>query len=85
MGLKSWVRDILGINEILDDREAIRGLIGEILRVSALQAETTMRMTSALESVFNAYTTDGTPPEGRHITEEYEIAILEQADHDRRN
>lgn len=85
MGLKTWVRGILGVDEILDDREAIRELITEILRVSALQAETTVRLTAAIESVFNAYATDGTPPEGRHMTDEYEIAILEQADHDRRN
>jgi len=37
----------------------MRELIGEILRVSSLQAETSLRMTSALERMVGAYETDG--------------------------
>jgi len=84
MGLTSKIRDILGFSVILEemqaDRRSMRELIGEILRVSSLQAETSLRMTSALERMVGAYETDGSPPEGRHMTDAMEVVILEQAD-----
>lgn len=72
---------MLGIGDIVrileTDRRMQHEMLQQVIRVSALQADTTMRMVSALETMLAAYAVDG-PPEGRHMTDELEVEILEQ-------
>lgn len=81
MGLTAKLRDMLGIGDIIRvleaDRRMQHEMLQQVIRISALQAETANRMVAALEEMLNAYAVDG-PPEGRHMTEELEVEILEQ-------
>jgi hypothetical protein len=81
MGLTTKLRDMLGIGDLVrileQDRQMQHEMLQQVIRISALQAETATRMVGTLETMLTAYAVDG-PPEGRHMTEELEVEILEQ-------
>lgn len=80
------LRDMLGVTEMTHllelDRQAHQQMLQEIIRISALQAETATRLVGTLELVMASYAVDG-PPEGRHMTDELEVEIFEQVGHGR--
>lgn len=83
MMLGKWMKEVLGVEalvqELREERTGQRELMGEVMRTSQAQAEALKSMTKIMESIYRSYETDGTPPEGRHMSEEIEDQLLKEA------
>lgn len=79
MGLKDWLGINALIGELRDERKGQREIMAQVLRTSEAQAQAIAGMAGTLTALYKSYETDGTPPESRHLSEEKETEILEEA------
>lgn len=79
VGLKDWLGINALIEELRDERRGQREIMAQVLRTAEAQAQAVAQMSSTLTSLYKSYETDGTPPESRHLSEEKETEILEEA------
>lgn len=77
------IRDFLGVDALVQElrveRAGQREIMAQVLRTSEEQAKAMTQMSGIIASIYKAYETDGSLPEGRHLNEETENAILEEA------
>ena len=76
------IRGWLGVGDLIDElrkeREAQREIMSQVLLTSQKQAEAMHSMSSIISSIYKAYETDGSLPEGRHLNDEIEDKMLEE-------
>lgn len=89
MGLKAWWQtwDPLGrkafLEEIRLERATQRELLAQMVQTTREQSQTAAQLMGTLRAMYEALTTDGTPPEGRHLSEEAEADLFEHMDQHR--
>ena len=75
MGLRSWFADPLGLKA---QAASQRELINQVLRVTQEQTLAASKMVDVLDRLYAATQTDGTPPEGRHFTDQWEAEMWDE-------
>lgn len=76
--IRGWIGMERLVEELALERAAQREMVTQMMLTSERQAEALKSVTSIMESIYKAYQTDGSPPDGRHINEETEDKILEE-------
>jgi hypothetical protein len=80
VGLRDWLKDPLGLKA---QAAAQQRMVLEVLRVTQEQSQAAMKMVEVMDRLYAATTTDGTPPEGRHFTDEWEADLFNEMEANR--